>query len=45
MTGPTVFIQKELVEAKPAGLLPDETVHILGAVVVHGDGVLERLDA
>lgn len=40
----TVLVQEELVEAQAAGLLADEAVHILGAVVVHGDGVLQRFD-
>lgn len=41
----TVFIQEELIEAQATGLLANEAVHVLGAVVVDGDGVLERLDA
>lgn len=41
----TVLVQEELVEAQAAGLLADEAVHILGAMVVHGDGVLQRLHA
>lgn len=40
----TVFVQEQLVEAQTAGLLADEAVHVLGAVVVHGDGVFQRLD-
>lgn len=39
----TVLVQEELVEAQAAGLLPDEAVHVLGAVVVHRDGVLQWL--
>lgn len=38
----TVFIQEQLVEAQAAGLFADETVHVLGAVVVHGNGVFQR---
>lgn len=41
----TVLVEEELVEAQAAGLLADEAVHVLGAVVVHGHGVLEGLDA
>lgn len=41
----TVLVQEQLVEAQPAGLLADEAVHVLGAVVVNGDGVFQRLDA
>ena len=41
----TFLVQEELVEAQPAGLLPDEAVHVVRAVVVHGDGVLQGLDA
>lgn len=41
----TVFIQEELIKAQTTGLLPNETVHILCAVVVNSDGVLQRLDA
>jgi len=41
----TVVIQEELIEAQAAGLLPNEAVHVLRAVVVNGDGVLQRLDA
>lgn len=40
----TIFIKKELVKAQAAGLLADETVHILCAVVINGHGVLQRLD-
>lgn len=39
----TVLVQEQLVEPQPAGLLADEAVHVLGAVVVDGDGVLQRL--
>lgn len=41
----TIFIQEELIKAQAAGLLPDETVHVLSAVVMDGNGVLQRLDA
>lgn len=41
----TLFVQEELVKAQAAGLLPDEAVHVLRAVVVNGDGVLQRLHA
>lgn len=40
----TVFIQEELVEAQAAGLFADEAVHVLGAVVMHGDGVFQRFN-
>lgn len=40
----TVFIQEELIKAQATGLLPDETVHVLRAVVINGNGVLQRLD-
>ena len=39
----TVIVEEELVEAQAARLLADEAVHVLCAVVVHGDGVLQRL--
>ena len=41
----TILVQEKLVEAQAAGLLADEPVHVLGAVVVHSDGVLQGLDA
>lgn len=41
----TFFIQEELVKAQAAGLLPDETVHVLRAVVVNCNGVLQRFHA
>lgn len=41
----TVLVQEELVESQPAGLLADEAVHVLGAVVVHGNGVFQRFNA
>lgn len=41
----TVLVQEELVEAQAAGLLANEAVHVLGAVVMHGDGVLQWFDA
>lgn len=41
----TILIQEELVETQAAGLLPNEAVHVLRAVVVNGDGVLEGLHA
>lgn len=40
----TVLVQEELVESQAAGLFADEAVHILCAVVVHSDGVLQRFD-
>lgn len=41
----TLLVQEELVESQTAGLFADEAVHVLGAVVVNGDGVLQRLNA
>lgn len=41
----TVLVQEELVESQAAGLFADEAVHVLRAVVVHGDGVLQGFDA
>lgn len=40
----TVLVEEELVEAQAAGLLADEAVHVLSAMVVHGHSILERLD-
>ena len=40
----TVFIKEQLVKPQAAGLLADETVHILCAVVINGHSVLQRLD-
>lgn len=40
----TVLIEEELVEAQAAGLLADEAMHVLGAVVVYGHSILKRLD-
>lgn len=40
----TVLIQEELVESQAAGLFADEAVHILGAVVVYGDGIFQRFN-
>lgn len=39
----TVLVQEQLVEAQAAGLFADEAVNVLGAVVVDGDGVFQRL--
>lgn len=41
----TILIQEELVEAQAAGLFADKAVHVLGAVVVHGDGIFQRFNA
>lgn len=41
----TVVIQGELIKTQAAGLLPNETVHILCTVVINSNGVLQRLDA
>lgn len=41
----TVLVQEELVEAQAAGLFADEAMYVLGAVVVNGDGVFQRLHA
>lgn len=41
----TIIIQEELVEAQAAGLFANEAVHVLGAVVVNGDGVFQWLHA
>lgn len=40
----TIFIQEELIKAQATGLLSNETVHVLCAVVVHSHCVLQRLD-
>lgn len=41
----TLLVQEELVESQAAGLFADEAVHILGAMVVNGDGVFQGLNA
>lgn len=41
----TFLVQEELVEPQAAGLLANEAVDVVGAVVVHGDGVFQRLHA
>lgn len=40
----TIFIQEELIKSQTTGLLPNETVHVLCAVVIDSNGVLQRLD-
>lgn len=40
----TVFIQEQLVEAQAAGLFANETVHVLRAMVVYGNGVFQRFN-
>lgn len=40
----TIFVQEKLIEAQATGLLPNETVHILCAVVVDSNSILQRLD-
>lgn len=40
----TFFIEEKLVEAQATGLLPNETVHILCAVVMDSDGIFQGLD-
>lgn len=41
----TLLVQEELVESQAAGLFADEAVHVLGPVVVNGDGVFQGLNA
>lgn len=41
----TIFIQEQLIKAQATGLLANEAVHMLRAVVIDSDGVLKRLDA
>ncbi len=41
----TLLIQEELVESQATRLFADEAVNILGAVVVNGDGIFQRLNA
>lgn len=40
----TLLVQEELVESQTTGLFADEAVHVLGAVVVNGYGVFQRLN-
>lgn len=35
----TIFIKKEFVETKTAGLFSDKSVYVFGAVVVNRDGI------
>lgn len=44
MYGLTIIIEEEFIKAQATGLLPNKTVHVLGAVVVDSDGVLQGLD-
>lgn len=41
----TLLIEKQLVEAQATRLLADEAVHVLRAMVVHSNGILQRLHA
>lgn len=40
----TIFIEEKLIKAQTTGLLPYETVHVLSAVIINSNGILERLD-